>query len=212
MECVEKLVQSVIDGDDELAAEIAQEVVEKVEDLTSVVGKLTEAMRELGKKFETFEIFLPEMIISSDAMTAAMDVIGPHLGKGGAAEQKGVVAIGGAPGDMHEIGKNIVITVLKADGFNVVDLGRDVAAVEFVKKAQEVKADIIGISALMTTTMPGAKEVIRILEEKGIRDKFKVIVGGAPTNDKWAKSIGADGWAENSTDAVELCNKLMEVK
>ncbi|MEL7563460.1 MAG: corrinoid protein [Dehalobacterium sp.] len=212
MECIEKLVQSVIDGDDEQAAELAQEVVEQAEDLTAVVGRLTDAMRELGKKFETFEIFLPEMIVSSDAMTAAMDVIGPHLVKGGAAEKKGVVAIGGAPGDMHEIGKNIVVTVLKADGFDVVDLGRDVAAIEFVKKAQEVKADIIGISALMTTTMPGAKEVIRILEEKGIRDKFKVIVGGAPTNAKWAKDIGTDGWAENSTEAVELCNRLMEAK
>lgn len=212
MECVERLVQAVIDGDDELAAEAAQEVVEKIEDLTSVVGKLTEVMRELGKKFETFEIFLPEMIVSSDAMSAAMDVIGPHLGKGGAVKDKGVIAIGGAPGDMHEIGKNIVITVLKADGFNVVDLGRDVSAVEFVKKAQEVKADIIGISALMTTTMPGAKEVIRLLEEQGLRDKFKVIVGGAPTSAKWAQGIGADGWAENSTDAVELCNKLMGVK
>lgn len=212
MECVEKLVQAVIEGDDELAQELAQEAVEKVEDLGAVIGKLTDAMRELGKKFETFEIFLPEMIVSSDAMTAAMDVIGPHLGKGGEIVKKGVVAIGGAPGDMHEIGKNIVVTVLKADGFEVVDLGRDVAAVEFVKKAQEVKADIIGISALMTTTMPGAKEVIRILEEKGIRDKYKVIVGGAPTNGKWAQEIGTDGWAENSTDAVTLCNRLMEVK
>jgi corrinoid protein of di/trimethylamine methyltransferase len=212
MECVERLVQAVIDGEDESAREIAEEVVEKVEDLSMVIGKLTEAMRELGKKFETFEIFLPEMIVSSDAMTAAMDVIGPKLVKGGAAEKKGVIAIGTAPGDMHEIGKNIVITVLKADGFEVVDLGRDVAAIEFVNKAQEVKADIIGISALMTTTMPGAKEVIRLLEDKGIRDKFKVIVGGAPTNGKWAKDIGADGWAENSTDAVELCNQLMGVK
>jgi corrinoid protein of di/trimethylamine methyltransferase len=212
MECVERLVQAVIDGEDESAREIAEEVVEKVEDLSMVIGKLTEAMRELGKKFETFEIFLPEMIVSSDAMTAAMDVIGPKLVKGGGAEKKGVIAIGTAPGDMHEIGKNIVITVLKADGFDVVDLGRDVAAIEFVNKAEEVKADIIGISALMTTTMPGAKEVIRLLEDKGIRDKFKVIVGGAPTNGKWAKDIGADGWAENSTDAVELCNQLMGVK
>lgn len=212
MECIENLVLAVIDGDDELAAELAQEVVEKVEDLVPVVGKLTDVMRELGKKFETFEIFLPEMMVSSDAMAAAMDIIGPKLAKGGAAEKKGIVAIGGAPGDMHEIGKNIVVTVLKADGFDVIDLGRDVAAIDFVKKAQEAKADIIGISALMTTTMPGAKEVIRLLEEKGIRDKFKVIVGGAPTNGKWAKEIGTDGWAENSTEAVELCNRLMEVK
>jgi len=212
VECIEKLIQAVMEGDDELAAESAQEVVDQVEDLQPVVGRLTEVMRELGKKFETFEIFLPEMMVSSDAMTAAMDILGPKLVKASASQKKGIVAMGGAPGDMHEIGKNIVCTVLKADGFDVVDLGRDVAAIDFVKKAQEVKADIIGISALMTTTMPGAKEVIRLLAEQGLRDKFKVIVGGAPTNGKWAKEIGADGWAENSTDAVELCNKLMEVE
>lgn len=212
MECVEKLVQAVMEGDDDVAAEVAQEVVEKVEDLQPVVAKLTEAMRELGKKFETFEIFLPEMMCSSDAMTAAMDVFGPKLGTSGAGKKKGVVVIGGAPGDMHEIGKNIVTTVLQSDGFEVADLGRDVAALDFVKKAQELKADIIAVSALMTTTMPGAKEVIRILDEQGLREKYKVIVGGAPTNGKWAKEIGADGWAENSTDAVTLCNNLMGVE
>lgn len=212
MECVEKLVQAVMEGDDDLALEAAKEVVEKVDDLQPVVGKLTEAMRELGKKFETFEIFLPEMMCSSDAMTAALDVLGPKLGAGGASQKKGVVAMGGAPGDMHEIGKNIVCTVLAADGFDVIDLGRDVAAMDFVKKAKEANADIIGISALMTTTMPGAKEVLRLLTEQGLRDQFKVIVGGAPTNAKWAEEIGTDGWAENSTDAVVLCNKLMGVK
>lgn len=212
MECVEKLVQAIIDGDDDEAKVLATEVVASGADLGMVVGKLTDAMRFLGKQFETFEIFLPEMIVSSDAMAAAMDVIGPKLMEGAGSAKKGVVALGGAPGDMHEIGKNIVATVLKADGFSVVDLGRDVSAHEFVLKSQEAKVDIIGISALMTTTMPGAKEVIRILEEKGIREQFKVIVGGAPTNAKWAESIGTDGWAENSTDAVELCNRLMEVK
>ncbi|MGI6066461.1 MAG: cobalamin B12-binding domain-containing protein [Bacillota bacterium] len=212
MECVEKLVQAVMEGDDDVAAEVAQEVVEKVEDLQPVVAKLTEAMRELGKKFETFEIFLPEMMCSSDAMTAAMDVFGPKLGASGAGKKKGVVVIGGAPGDMHEIGKNIVSTVLRSDGYEVADLGRDVAVLDFVKKAQELNADIIAVSALMTTTMPGAKEVIRILVEQGLREKYKVIVGGAPTNGKWAQEIGADGWAENSTDAVTLCNNLMGVE
>lgn len=212
MECVEKLVSAVMEGDDEVAAEAAKEVLAEVSDLQPVVAKLTEAMRELGKQFERFEIFLPEMMVSSDAMTAALDILGPELVKSNAAQKKGVVAMGGAPGDMHEIGKNIICTVLRADGFDVVDLGRDVAAIDFVKKAQEIKADIIGISALMTTTMPGAKQVIDFLKEKGIRDQFKVMVGGAPTNGRWATEIGADGWAENASDTVILANKLMGVE
>lgn len=212
MDCIEKLVQAVIDGDDELATTAAEEVLAQVDDLKPVIGKLTDAMRELGGQFERFEIFLPEMMVSSDAMEAALAVLGPKLAAGGNAEKKGVVVMGGAPGDMHEIGKNIVCTVLRADGFDVVDLGRDVAAMEFVKKAQEAKADIIGISALMTTTMPGAIEVLNFLKDKGIREKFKVMVGGAPTNGKWATEVGCDGWAENASDAVRVANKLMEGK
>lgn len=206
---VDKLIQAVVEGDKDSAGILAKEAVVSGVDLESLVEKLTDAMRVVGDKFERFEIFLPEMMQSADAMMAAMDVIGPKLAEGGNVRKKGTVVIGSAAGDMHEIGKDIVITVLKANGFEIVDLGADVDPLEFVTKAKEAQADIIGISALMTTTMPGAAEVIELLKENGLRDKVKVMVGGAPTTQEWADSIGADGWAENASQAAELAEKLI---
>ena len=208
MDCVEKLVRSVMEGDEDIAAEAAREILDQKQDLQAVIRRLTEAMGILGKQFEDLEIFLPEMILSADAMMAAMDIFNPVLIAQGNKVNKGKVVLGSAPGDMHEIGKNIVKTVLVADGFDVVDLGKNVEILEFVKRAQEAKADIIGVSSLMTTTMPGAADIINLLNDKGIRENFKVIVGGAPTNPNWAKRIGADGWAANSTEAVALANRL----
>ncbi len=209
MKAIEKLMEAVVEGEEEIAAEAAQEIVDQDGELEQVVTKLTDVMRDLGEKFETFEIFLPQMLLSSDAMMAAMDVIKPILIEKGTSKQKGKVVIGTAAGDMHEIGKDIVRTVLNADGFEVVDLGPDVNSLEFVSKASEMGADIIAISSLMTTTMPGAKEVLEVLNDKGIRDQFKVIVGGAPTNNTWAEDSGFDGWAENASDAVRLANSLV---
>lgn len=209
MEHVEKLIQTIINGDKDNAGCLAEEAVAGGADLEGLVAQLTDAMRVIGDKFEKFEIFLPEMMQSAEAMMAAMDIIGPKLAEGGNAKKKGRVVIGSPAGDMHEIGKDIVITVLKANGYEIVDLGPDVDSLEFVKKAKEVDADIIGISALMTTTMPGAAEVIELLKENGLRDKVKVMVGGAPTTPEWAEAIGADGWAENASQAVELANKLV---
>ncbi|MEG1537633.1 MAG: cobalamin-dependent protein [Clostridiales bacterium] len=211
MESVNKLIEAILDGDDEVSAEAAQEIADSGMDLKPVIGKLTEAMRELGRQFEAMEIFLPEMILSADAMVAAMDIFGPILTASGDMIKKGTVILGTAPGDMHEIGKNIVVTVLTADGFDVIDLGKNVPAIEFVNKAVENDADIIGVSALMTTTMPGATEVIQLLKDKGLYGKYKVIVGGAPTNPNWAKTIGADGWSESAAEAVVLVNNLMGV-
>ena len=209
MESIDKLTQAVIDGDDEAAVKAAEQILEEKLDLQEAIGRLTEVMRDLGKQFEDFEIFLPEMILAADAMTAAMDIFNPILSATGEKTVKGVIVLGSAPGDMHEIGKNIVKTVLVADGFEVVDLGKNVEIMEFVKRAQEANADIIGISTLMTNTMPGATDVINLLRDKGIRDNFKVVVGGAPTNASWAKSIGADGWAGSAAESVVLVNNLM---
>jgi corrinoid protein of di/trimethylamine methyltransferase len=209
MEAIKKLMDAVVEGEEEIAAEAAQEIIDNEGDLDEVVANLTDVMRDLGEKFENFEIFLPQMLLSSDAMMAAMDVIKPVLIEQGTNKQKGKVVIGTAAGDMHEIGKDIVRTVLNADGFEVVDLGPDVNSLEFVSKANEMGADIIAISSLMTTTMPGAKEVLEVLNDKGIREKFKVLVGGAPTNKTWAEESGFDGWAENASDAVRLANSLV---
>lgn len=211
MESIDKLVQAVMDGDEDVAAEAAQEILDAKTELSGVIAKLTEAMRVLGKQFEEFEIFLPEMILSADAMTAAMDLFTPVLEASGAKTNKGTVVLGTAPGDMHEIGKNIVKTVLTADGFNVVDLGKNVDLMEFITKAAENEADMIGVSALMTTTMPGATDLINLLKERGVRDNYKIMVGGAPTNPDWAKNIGADGWAVSAAESVVLANNLMGV-
>ncbi|MCR4962724.1 MAG: cobalamin-dependent protein [Firmicutes bacterium] len=209
-ESIKKLTEAIMDGDDEVSAEAAQEIVDAKADLKPVIEKLTDTMRELGRQFEAMEIFLPEMILSADAMVAAMDIFGPVLAESGDIQKKGTVVLGTAPGDMHEIGKNIVVTVLTADGFDVVDLGKNVPAIDYVNKAVENEADVIGVSALMTTTMPGATEVINLLRDKDLYGKFKVIVGGAPTNPNWAKDIGADGWAESAAEAVTLVNNLVQ--
>lgn len=211
MDTVGKLLQAVMDGEETVAAESAQKIVDGGIDLQEPIAKLTETMRVLGKQFEDFEIFLPEMIMAADAMTAVMRIFEPVLLASGKAEKKGVIVLGAAPGDMHEIGKNIVKTVLTTAGFRVVDLGKNVQVMDFINKAEEVNADIIGISTLMTTTMPGASDVLKLLSDKGLRDKYKVIVGGAPTNGEWANRIGADGWSGSAPDAVLLANRLLEV-
>lgn len=212
MEIIKKLTQAVMEGEEEIAVETAQAILDEKVDLQAVIKELTETMRILGKQFEEFEIFLPEMILAADAMTAAMDIFNPVLVASGTKQQKGTVVLGTAPGDMHEIGKNIVNTVLTADGFNVIDLGKNVPIMEFVNKAKENSAEIIAISALMTTTMPGATDVINLLKDKGIRENHKVIVGGAPTSKEWAEKIGADGWAVSAAEAVVLTNNLVGAK
>ncbi|MDN5344158.1 MAG: dimethylamine corrinoid protein [Clostridia bacterium] len=211
MERVKKLTQALSAGDQAECVTLAKELLAEGADLDAVIKEMTNEMREVGKRFETFEIFLPEMMMAAEAMMAVMDVFGPHLVEGSGVASRGTVLIGAPRGDMHEIGKNIVKLMLKANGFQIIDLGPNVDPLEFIKRAEEAKADVIAISTLMTTTMPGATQVIQLLNDKGIRDKYKVIVGGAPTNPDWAKQIGADGWAEDASKATELVEKLLGV-
>lgn len=207
-ENTKKLCEAIVDGDEDDAAKYAQAIVDAGQDLEPVIAALTDTMRELGDQFEAMEIFLPEMIMSADAMLAAMDIFSPVLAASGNNQKKGTIVLGTARGDMHDIGKNIVATVLLADGFDVVDLGKDVAEAAYVNTAVEKEADIIGVSALMTTTMPGATAVIQMLKDKDLEGKFKIMVGGAPTSPQWAESIGAE-WSESASDAVKLANKLI---
>ena len=211
MDIVERLVTAIQEGEDERAAALAEEVLKKGLDLEMVVERLTEGMREVGNRFERMEIFLPEMMLAARAMQRAMQVLEPELAKGAKVrEKKGTVVIGTVEGDLHEIGKNIVITMLRAQGFEVYDLGADVNALEFIKKAEEVGADIIGASALMTTTMPAQREIIELLKEMGLREKYHVTVGGAPVTEAWAREIGADSWGENAAKAAAILEKAME--
>jgi corrinoid protein of di/trimethylamine methyltransferase len=211
MTTLQTLVNTVIDGDEDGAVVAAKKVIQEKIAVDEVISALTDGIREVGKKFARMEIFLPEMMMSSRAMKAAMNELEPEVKASGVnLMKKGILIIGTVEGDMHEIGKFIVSTMLQAIGFEVHDLGIDVNALDFVRKAEEVKADIIGVSSLMTTTMPKQREIITILEEKELRDKYHVILGGAPVTQAWVDEIGADSWGENAGVTVEILEGLME--
>lgn len=208
METVEQLKEAMAEGDTDACTALANDLVAEGADLKAVIDVLAAEMEEVGRRFESMEIFLPEVLFAADGMNSIMDVFGPELAKEQARERKGTVIVGTARGDMHQIGKDLVALFLGIAGYEVIDLGTDVDPLDFIHRAEETKAEIIGISSLMTTTMPGATEVIAILRDKGIRDAVKVIVGGAPTSQDWADKIGADGWAEDSTGAVDIVKEL----
>jgi dimethylamine corrinoid protein len=167
-------------------------------------------MNEVGVLFERGKLFLPHVMMAADAMSAGVELLQDELASGeGAAEKLGVIVNGTVEGDVHDIGKAIVSTMLQAAGFEVHDIGRDVPLQNFIDKCKEVDADMVGLSALMTTTLPGQKEVIELLKENGMRDGIKVMVGGAPATDAWAKKIGADCYAENASEAVTKAKELL---
>jgi corrinoid protein of di/trimethylamine methyltransferase len=214
MTTLQTLVKAVMDGFEDEAVVAAKKVIEEGiagDQATAVIKALTAGMREIGEQFVRMEIFLPEMMMAAQAMKAVMKELEPELQKSGTAtEKKGTVVIGTVEGDMHEIGKDIVITLLQVQDFEVHDLGIDVNALDFVRKAEEMNADIIGASSLMTTTMPNQKDIIEILKEKGIRDRYHVILGGAPVTQEWVDECGADSWGENAAKAVEILERTME--
>lgn len=210
----ELLVQAMKDGDLDSSVRLAKKVLAEKTPAVEVVGSLIKGIREIGEAFERFDIFLPEMMLASNAMIEILKIFEPKL-KTESPETKtisGKIIMATVKGDMHEIGKNIVITLLKANRFDVVDLGADVDSLEIVKAAERENAELIGLSALMTTTMLGQKEVVDILKDMKIRDKFKIIVGGAPTTQEWATRIGADGWAKDASSAITIAEELIHRK
>ena len=162
----------------------------------------------MGDLFERGEVFLPELVLAADAMTGATEVVNAALPEGTSAS-KGTVVIGTVQGDVHDIGKTIVVAFLRANGYDVHDLGRDVAPEKFLHKAEEVNATVIGMSALLTTTMREQTRVLDLLEKQGVRAKYKVIVGGGASTQNWADKIGADAYAEDANDGVKKINELM---
>ena len=207
----EQLAAAVVELDEDLTKQLAQQVIDLGFDAWSAVELgLVAGMDRAGKLFDEEEYFIPELLIASDAMYAGLDILRPHIPKQDEGEQKVRVIIGVIEGDTHDIGKNLVRIMLDVAGFEVIDLGRDVPPQTFVDRAKEVGARIIAIASLMTTTMDGMAEVVRILEAEKIRDQFKVIVGGAPISQGFAKRIGADGYASRAPAAVQLAKRLVE--
>jgi trimethylamine corrinoid protein len=210
-ELFEAMRKSVIDGAPDTAAKLARQSLEAgVEPLDSINQGYVEGTTYVGEKYGCREMFLPDLLASAEAMKAALAVLEPEMKKRGSQrEMLGKVVLGTAKGDIHDIGKNLVGTMLSASGFEVFDLGINVPADQFVSKAKAVDADIVGVSALLTTTMMGQKLVIEALEKDGLRPKIKVIIGGAAVTSKWATDIGADGYARNAMDALDLAKKLV---
>ena len=210
MDLLKEMAEAVIEGDEERAVVLAKEALEKGMDPTEAIEKgFSEGMKEIGKRFEKLEIYLPEVIISADAMVAGVEVFRQHiLTKGGQSFLK-TVLLGTIQGDVHDIGKNIVRIMLESHGFRVYDLGRDVPVLQFIEKVKELNPDIVGVSALMTTTMVHMPKLIEALQENGLREKVKVMLGGAPVLPEWAKKIGADGYGESAMEAVRVAKKLV---
>lgn len=170
---------------------------------------LSAGMNQVGILFERGKLFLPHVMMAADAMTAGVKLLEEKIPESARKKKLGVIVNGTVEGDVHDIGKSIVSTMLQSAGFEVYDIGRDVPTKNFVLKAKEVNADMIGISALMTTTLQGQREVIDLLKEEGIRNKIKVMVGGAPATQAWADKIGADCYAENASEAVTKAKELL---
>jgi trimethylamine corrinoid protein len=204
--------QSIIDGAPSTAADLAQHAIAHgTAPLDAINHGYVPGMHDVGEQFARGQMYLPDMMASAEAMRAAMAVLDPELKKQGAERPKaGIVVLGTTKGDIHEIGKTLVGTLLTAHGFQVHDLGVDVSGEKFAATAKEVGADIVGISALLTTTMRNQKTVIEALVQSGLRAQLKVMVGGAPVTHRWADEIGADGYAKDAMSAVALARELMQ--
>jgi 5-methyltetrahydrofolate--homocysteine methyltransferase len=208
-ELLDELFDSIVEGRHRDTPLIVEQGIEAGIAPSDLLAEgMTSAMAEVGRRFETNECFVPEMMLSARAMQAGLNVLKPHL-KGGEATSAGRVAIGTVRGDMHDIGKNLVMMMLEGAGFAVVDLGVDVTTDKFVEAAQSGEVDIIALSALITTTLPAMQKAVAALNESEVRGRIKVMVGGAPVSSSFASQIGADGFAADASAAVTLARALV---
>lgn len=208
---LDRIIASLVEGEpDETVALTRQALDAGLEPMAIINQALMPGMTVVGDKFQCGEYFLPHLIIAASGMQQAMALLEPELrARQQTVERAGTVVIGSVKGDIHEIGKSLVATMLSASGFQVHDLGVDVPTETFVAKVRETGANILGLSALLTTTMTVQREVIEALDKAGIRRRVKVILGGAPVSQDWANAIGADGYAEDAVGAVELARRLV---
>jgi corrinoid protein of di/trimethylamine methyltransferase len=210
-ELFQKMAQSILDGDSEVAVVLAKQAIETgVDPLEAISKGFVVGVNQVGDNFASGQAFLPELVMAGEAMKAAVATLEPEMQKRGTTRQVyGKVVLATVEGDIHEIGKTLVGTMLSASGFQVYDLGVDVPSARIIEKVKEVDADLVGLSALLTTTMVKQKEVIDELDKLGLRKKVKVIVGGAPVTRDWVQKIEADGYSEDAIGAVGLAKKLV---
>ena len=212
-ELLQKMSDMVFEMEDEEIADVCEEYIEEgYEALDGILHGLVDGMNRASEMYDQEEYFVTDLLLCSDAMYAGLDVLRPHLPEDASVGEAKKAVIGVVEGDTHDIGKNLVKIMMETAGFEMFDLGRDVPLDSFVEKAKEVDADLIMMSTLMTTTMPGMKEVISKLKEQGIRDSIKVMVGGSPISQKYAEDIGADGYSRNAVEAVEVEKRLCGVE
>ena len=209
-EMLQQAQEFIEKGDSEAAVQLAKQALEQGIDGIALLNKgFIPGINKVGDLFGEGQLFLPELIMSANAMQGVIEIINQALEKTGQKQVKGKVVIGTVEGDLHDIGKTIVVSLLKANGFEVRDLGRDVSVERFIEEAETFEANIIGTSALLTTTMSVQKDLEEKLKEKGLKGKFKTVVGGAPVTERWAKRIGADAYAADATDGVRKIKELM---
>ncbi len=212
MEILQLMKESLQRGDVEKVAELTKQAIAENRGAKEILDEgLIAGMTKVGEKFKAHEIFLPDVLLAAKAMYAGMDLLKPLLVKNDIS-MLGKVVIGTVQGDLHDIGKSLVGILLKGAGFEVIDLGKDVAPEKFVNTAKESGADIIGMSALLTTTMPVMKKVVELAKEKGIRQQFKIIIGGAPLSEDYANKIGADAYCYDGINTVDCAKRLLGVK
>jgi corrinoid protein of di/trimethylamine methyltransferase len=210
-ELFQKMAQSIIDGDSEVAVELAnQAVIENIDPIQAISDGFVVGVNTVGEAFANGDAFLPELVMAGEAMKAAVTALEPEMKiRGSERKMLGKVVLATVEGDIHEIGKSLVGTMLSASGFQVFDMGVDVSSAKIIEKVKEVDADIVAMSALLTTTMVKQKEVIDMLDKEGLRRKVKVMVGGAPVTRDWVQRIEADGYSEDAIGAVNVAKKMM---
>ncbi|MGD2037229.1 MAG: corrinoid protein [Desulfobacterales bacterium] len=210
---IEAIVDATVQYDESRCVALAQQAIDEGLDPFKVIQEgFSRGMQIVGDKFSTLEYCLPEVMMAADAMNAATEILKPRLLKSHEGDSQGIIVLGVMQGDIHDLGKNIVKIMLEASGFTVHDLGNDTPVHQFIEKAEEVGADIIAASAILTTTMSYMPDIAAMLSELGLREKYMLMLGGAPVIEQWALEIGADGYGEDAVEAVEVAKRLMQIK
>nr|MBN2277424.1 corrinoid protein [candidate division Zixibacteria bacterium] len=212
MDILAEISKNLENGDDEQVGRLTREALDqKIPAKTILDNGLLAGMKTIGAKFKNHEIFLPDVLLAARAMYAGLDLLKPHL-IADDVPMVGRVVLGTVQGDLHDIGKNLVGIMLKGAGFEIVDLGNDVPPERFINAALENEASVIGLSALLTTTMPNMKKVVDLVREKGLSDRIKVIIGGAPVTEEYAGDIGADAYAFDGVNSVDRIKQLLNIE